>query len=85
MVRNLIRNKIILGKSVSAEFLVLDGRDENPGNGRVQVLAVVAVGDVQHVLVAVGLRLEVAIVLIDQQLKIVTQRISRLGLGAICY
>ena len=50
-----------------------------------QVLAVVAVGDVQHVLVAVGLRLEVAIVLIDQQLKIVTQRISWLGLGAICY
>ena len=81
----MIRNKIILGKSVSAEFLVLDGRDENPGNGRVQVLAIVAVGDVQHVLVAVGLRLEVAIVLIDQQLKIVTQRIIWLGLGAICY
>ena len=50
-----------------------------------QVLAVVAVGDVQHVLVAVGLRLEVAIVLIDQQLKIVTQCIFRLGLVAICY
>ena len=49
-----------------------------------QVLAVVAVGDVQHVLVAVGLRLEVAIVLIDQQLKIVTHIMFRLELEAIC-